>query len=116
MRFILMIIDDEEAQARLPETEMRTVFARVEHIENKLKARHQLLDSRALKPSRDGKLVNVKNGQPRVTAGGLAIGAQAVGGYFLIECASEAEAIDWAKQFPVVGNSAVEVRPILEMN
>jgi hypothetical protein len=116
MKFILMVIDDEEAQAKLPETEMRTVFARVEQIENKLKARHQLLDSRALKPSRDGKLVNVKNGQPSVTAGGLAIGAQAVGGYFLIECASEEEAIDWAKQFPVVGNSAVEVRPILEMN
>lgn len=116
MKFILMIIDDEDTQAKLPETEMQAAFAQVEQIENKLKASHQLLDSRALKPSRDGKLVSGKNGRRSVTAGGIAIGTQAVGGYFLIECASEQEAIDWARQFPVVGNSAVEVRPILEMN
>jgi hypothetical protein len=116
MKFILMIIDDEDTQAKLPETEMRAVFARVEEIENKFKARHQLLDSRAFKPSRDAKLVSGNNGRQIVTAGGLAIGTRAVGGYFLVECASEEEAIDWAKQFPVVGDSAVEVRPILEMN
>ncbi len=38
-----------------------------------------------------------------------------IGGYFLIECASLEEAIEWARKFPLA-SGAVEVRPVWEMS
>ena len=38
-----------------------------------------------------------------------------LGGFYIIDVASLDEALEWAKQIPVPGNGAVEVRPIWPM-
>jgi hypothetical protein len=38
---------------------------------------------------------------------------EAVGGYFIINCASEAEAIEWAKRFPPY--FSIEVHPVRDL-
>ena len=40
---------------------------------------------------------------------------EALGGYYLIECETEAEALKWAKQAPtMMHGGGVEVRPLIE--
>jgi hypothetical protein len=36
-----------------------------------------------------------------------------LGGYYLIETASEAEAIEWAKKCPGAAHGGVELRPVV---
>ncbi len=48
-----------------------------------------------------------------VTDGPFSETKELIGGYFLIECASEAEAIEWAKKFPPA--FTVETRQVWEM-
>jgi hypothetical protein len=39
---------------------------------------------------------------------------EALGGYYLIECETEAEAVSWAKQAPtMLHGGGVEVRPVM---
>jgi hypothetical protein len=39
---------------------------------------------------------------------------EALGGYYLIECAAEADALDWAKQAPtMLHGGGVELRPVM---
>ena len=116
MKFMLMIIDDETAQAALSAAEMEQMIATVGGIEKELEARKMLLDSRALRPSVQAATVRIRGGKPIVADGPYAETKEVLGGYFLIECASKDEAIEWAKKFPPVGSSAIEVRSIWEMS
>jgi len=116
MKFMLMIIDDEPAQAALTAAETEQMFATVGGIEKELQARKILVDSRALRPSSQASTVRILNGKAVVADGPFAETKEVLGGYFLIECASKADAIEWAKKFPPVGSSAIEVRPIWEMS
>jgi hypothetical protein len=39
----------------------------------------------------------------------------ALGGFYLIECDTKQEAVEWAKKIPLHEGSFVEVRPIWQM-
>ena len=57
--------------------------------------------------------VRVQNGQHVVSDGPFTETKEVMGGYYLIDCASQAEAIEWAKRLPLAeGRSSVEVRAI----
>ena len=47
-----------------------------------------------------------------VTDGPYAEVKEALGGYYVLECASMDEAIDWAARIPGAEHGAVEVRPV----
>jgi|HubBroStandDraft_1064217.scaffolds.fasta_scaffold360320_1 hypothetical protein len=116
MKFMLMIIDDEPAQAKFSETEMRALFDQVGAVEAELKACHKLVDSRALRPSAEAATVWMRTGRPAVSDGPFSEAKEVLGGYFLIDCESKQEAIEWARKFPPAGIAAIEVRPLWEMS
>jgi hypothetical protein len=116
MKFLLMIIDDEAAQSALPASEMAALIDSVRTIEHDLTARNKLLESRALRPSAEAVTVRRRGAEPFATDGPFAETKEFIGGYFLIDCDSKAEAIECAKRFPLVGTSAIEVRPIWELS
>ena len=74
--------------------------------QGRVKAANPLLD--------EGKLVSCKKGGRAVVADGpFAESKEAIGGYFLIEAASEEEAIEIARGWPMLACGAtVEVRPV----
>jgi len=52
------------------------------------------------------------NGGYVVTDGTFAETKEVMGGYYLVDCRSKAEAIGWAKRLPLDGRSTVEIRQI----
>jgi hypothetical protein len=40
---------------------------------------------------------------------------EALGGFYLIECDSKQEALDWARQIPLREDSYIDVRPVWHM-
>ena len=65
-----------------------------------------------LASTRDATTVRVRDGESLVTDGPYAEVKEALGGYFVFECASMDEAVDYAARIPGAEHGAVEVRPI----
>ena len=61
---------------------------------------------------RDATTVRVRDTETLVTDGPYADVKEALGGYFVFECESIDEALDWAARIPAAEYGAVEVRPV----
>jgi hypothetical protein len=62
--------------------------------------------------TRDATTVRIRDGETLVTDGPYAEVKEALGGYYLLECASLDEALDWAARIPGAEHGAVEVRAL----
>src|SRR5262245_36494820 len=65
-----------------------------------------------LAATRDATTVRIRADETLVTDGPYAELKEALGGYFLFECASMDEALDWAARIPAAEHGAIEVRPV----
>jgi hypothetical protein len=68
-----------------------------------------------LHPPSMGARVSFATGEPIVTDGPFAEAKEVLGGYWMIEVASRAEAIAWAKQCPASPNEIIEIRQVQEL-
>jgi hypothetical protein len=68
-----------------------------------------------LHPPSMGARVSFAGGKPKVTDGPFAEAKEVIGGYWLIEVNSRAEAIEWAKRCPGSENEVIEIRQVMEM-
>ena len=59
--------------------------------------------------------VRVRDGKRLVTDGPFAETKEALMGYYLIDCATLDEALDWAEKVPASPFGSIEVRPIMDM-
>jgi hypothetical protein len=74
-----------------------------------------LLDLNGLHPPSMGARVSFRGGKPMVTDGPFTESKEVLGGYWVIEVGSRAEAIEWAKKCPGSDNETIEVRQIQEI-
>ena len=75
-----------------------------------------LLALDGLHPSNKGARVSFPGGKPKVTDGPFSESKEVIGGYWMIQCKSREEAIEWAKRIPPLGAKFVEVRQVFEMS
>jgi hypothetical protein len=62
--------------------------------------------------TRDATTVRVRDGQTAVLDGPYAEVKEALGGYFILDCPTIDDAVDWAARIPAAEHGAVEVRLI----
>ncbi|MGJ4927016.1 YciI family protein [Bradyrhizobium sp. HKCCYLS2038] len=74
-----------------------------------------LITLEGLHPPSMGARVSFAGGKPVVTDGPFAEAKEVLGGYWMIEVGSRAEAIAWAKQCPASDNEIIEIRQVQEM-
>ncbi len=60
--------------------------------------------------------VSVRGGAPIVSAGSAGEVDEHLAGFYLIDCSSWDEAVAWAAKVPDAADTAVDVRPVLDMN
>jgi len=65
-----------------------------------------------LASTRDATTVRVRDGESLVTDGPYAEVKEALGGYFIFECESMDQAVEYAARIPGAEHGAIEVRPI----
>ncbi len=70
------------------------------------------LGGNELAPVASATTVRVRDGEALVTDGPYAEAKEHLGGYFLLECATFDEAVDWAAKIPGAAHGAVEVRAV----
>lgn len=113
MRYMLLIVNDPKAPA-MPESEVGKMMATFERIGADLSAQGKLVHSARLRPTEEAKTVKLgSRPNPVVVDGPFTESKEAVGGYYMIDCDSQAETIEWAKKFPP--RFWIEMRPVWEM-
>ncbi|HEX5078716.1 MAG TPA: YciI family protein [Geminicoccaceae bacterium] len=75
-----------------------------------------LLALDGLHPPSMGARVSFAGGKPLVTDGPFAEAKEVLGGYWMIQVGSKAEAIAWAKRCPASENEVIEIRQVQEMS
>jgi hypothetical protein len=72
-----------------------------------------MLGGEGLKPTRHGARVKFAGaGKTMVVDGPFAETKEVLGGYWIVECASLAEAVAWARQAPCPAGEFIEIRPV----
>jgi hypothetical protein len=115
MRFMMLMIPqgyEAAAAGTMPPAE--AVAAMMKYNEA-LKEAGVLITLDGLHPPSMGARVTFADGKPVVTDGPFAETKEVIGGYWMIEVNSLAEAIAWAKECPASNNEAIEIRQVQEM-
>ena len=115
MRYLLLIgSDTKTGTPPSPAQSQATLQAFMRFSEEAQKAGKTVVAER-LRPEAEARRVRVKAGHPLVTDGPFAETKEALGGFYLLECASREEALEWAKTVPISEDGYVDVRPVWPM-
>jgi hypothetical protein len=115
MRYLLLIGNDDKNQAPPPKAEMEAIVQGHGRFAQELRATGKMVHGERLRPDSDGSRVRFKAGQRQVMDGPFTETKEALGGFYLIDCETKQEAVDWAKKIPLGEGGYVEVRPIWPM-
>jgi len=72
-----------------------------------------ILAGEGLEPTSSATTVRVRDGERMLTDGPFAETKEQLGGFYLLECNSLDEAIEWASKIPGAASGSVEVRPVM---
>ena len=115
MRFMLLMIPkgyEKAAPGAAPDA--KTVETMMKYNESLQKA-GVLLGLDGLHPPSTGARVSFSGGKPMVTDGPFIETREAIGGYWMIQVNSKAEAVTWASRCPA-DNAVIEVRQVQEFS
>ena len=116
MRFMMLMIPkgyESAAPGTFPDP--AAVAAMMKYNESLQKA-GVLLALDGLHPPSTGARVSFSGGKPTVIDGPFAEAKEVIGGYWMIQVKSRAEAIEWASRCPGSDNEVIEVRQVQEFS
>jgi hypothetical protein len=116
MRFMMLMIPkgyEKAAPGTTPDP--KAVEAMMKYNESLQKA-GVLLSLDGLHPPSAGARVSFQGGKPTVTDGPFSEAKEVIGGYWMIQVKSKAEAIEWASRCPAGDNEVIEIRQVFEMS
>ena len=108
MNYMLLIIEPVGQRRERAEAEGRDLYDRMLRFADGLKQRGLLLAAQSLKT--DASRLQVRQGRQLLVDGPFAEAREMVGGYFLLDCATQADAIAIAAECPAAQWATVEVR------
>src|SRR5271156_5856283 len=115
MRFMMLMIPggyETAAPGAMPAVEAVTAMMKYNEA---LKEAGVLITLDGLHPPSTGVRVSFESGKPVVTDGPFTESKEVIGGYWMIDVKSRAEAIAWAKRCPASSNETIEIRQVFEM-
>lgn len=115
MRFMMIMIPDVYRKPVPPDFKPNLEAIReMGEYNEQLRKAGVLLTLDGLTPPSAGARVSFAGGKVTVTDGPFAETKEVVGGYWMIQCGSQQEAIEWAKRCPAAANDIIEIRRVHE--
>lgn len=112
MRFMILVKADQNSEAGvLPDTKL---LAEMGKYNEELVKAGIMLAGEGLHPSSKGVRVRFSGAKRTVTDGPFAETKELLAGFWLWQCKSRDEAIEWLKRAPFDGGTEVEIRQIFE--
>jgi hypothetical protein len=112
MTYMLLIVEPVEQRQTRTEAEGRDLYERMLKFGDQLKSRGMFLGSESLRSQTDAARVQVRGGKTQVIDGPFTEAKEMIGGFFLLNCETKAEAIAIAEECPAAQWCTVEVREL----
>lgn len=112
MSHMLLIVEPAGQRSTRTEAEGREVYARMTRFGASLKERGKLLGGESLASQSNAARVLTRDGKAQVVDGPFAEAKEMIGGFFLLDCATMAEAVAIARECPAAEWATVEVRAL----
>jgi hypothetical protein len=115
MRFMMLVIPkgyEKAAPGTVPDAK---IVEKMTKYNQELTKAGVLLALDGLHPPSMGARVTFSGGKAKVTDGPFAEAKEVLGGYWMIQVKSKAEAIEWAKRAPMPDGEFIEVRQVQEL-
>lgn len=119
MRFMMLMIPDVYQGGKkvdpqfAPDAEM---VERMTRFNEELAKAGALISLDGLHPLTSGARVSFASGKPVLTDGPFIEAKEVLGGYWIIQTKSKAEAVAWAQKVPAQKGDVIEVRQIFELS
>lgn len=114
MQFLLMVYENHERWAHVPDAEKRRISDACDTWHAQLQRSGHARAMTRLQGTATAATLRKSGAGFLVTDGPFAETKEVLGGFALVECRDRAEALELAKTFPVVeAGFAVEVRPVM---
>jgi hypothetical protein len=110
--YLLLILEPVGQRAQRTGEEGHDAYRQMVDFADGLKARGILRAVESLTSQKDATRVSVKNGDTRIIDGPFAEAKEMVGGFFLLDCETHAEAVAIAAECPAAAWCSVEVRKV----
>jgi hypothetical protein len=114
VRFVLTIYDDERRWASLDEEAAKAEVDAYWAVDNEATEAGVFVESAGLYPTETAKTLRIRDGERAVTDGPFAETKEQLGGFYLLECGSADEALEWAAKIPAARHGSVEVRQVMD--
>jgi hypothetical protein len=111
MKYLCTIYDDETQWSDATPEQMAAVMAAYNAFGEE--AGGVILGGEGLQPTSSATTVRVRDGERVLSDGPFAETKEQLGGFYLLECDSLDEAIEWAAKIPGAATGSVEVRPVM---
>src|SRR4051794_37073811 len=118
MQYMMMIYSQERPDG-LPPDEVDAVVKAHVAVMNDSSEKGVLRGVERLKPTSAATTVRMKDGTSIIMDGPFAETKEQLAGYYILDCESLEEALDWAKRIPTGcrgSEGCIEIRPIEELN
>ena len=116
MRFMMLVIPKGYAMAAPGTMPDAKLVEKMMAFNRSLADAGVLLGLDGLHPPSMGARVTFAGGKPKVTQGPFAEAKEVLGGYWMIQVKSKAEAIEWASRAPMPDGDVIEIRQVQEMS
>ena len=110
MAYMLMMVEPVGQRQSRTEAEGREAYARMVSWGESLHQRGLLISAESLRSQASASRVRVEGGKKHVTDGPFAETKEMIGGFFLVNCKTQQEAIALASECPAAEWLTVEVR------
>jgi hypothetical protein len=110
MKYVALIYADADGWEAMPEDERERISEKYMAL-----AREPVsVGGEQLQDADTATTVRVRDGETLTTDGPFAETKEQLGGYYIVDCGSLDEAIEFAARIPAAERGAVEVRPLVE--
>jgi hypothetical protein len=114
MQYMLLIYSSEQAWQSASDDERKGMMGEYRKLAEDLRESGSFVAGDELDSASTAKTVTVQDGNRLVTDGPFAETKETLGGFYLVEAASEEQALEWAARIPAARHGKVEVRPVAQ--
>jgi hypothetical protein len=111
-KYMLILRGSDEAYAKMAETPFEEMLETMGRFNDELIRAGVLVAAEGLDDASKGAVVDFSGDEPVVTDGPYGETKELFGGFYLIDVASQEEAVEWARRIPAMTGSKCEVRRV----
>jgi hypothetical protein len=115
MQYLLLIYGPEDVWATMSEAEAGAVMDEYRAFTESIQAQGIMQSGAPLAATSTARTVRVRDGRATVSDGPFAETREQLGGFYMVDCETEQEAIDAAARIPNARFGSIEVRPLMQM-